>query len=110
MARAVALATVAVLLPGLALGQQGGPATSIPGVDRIPPAFDHPYTGHLYERAASLTDVIRLCHELGVAGEALGCSVHGMENGRPACAIIYYRGGASTRRHELAHCNGWSHP
>jgi hypothetical protein len=108
------LAALLILAPSLAFAQVGGAASTISGYDRIPPEFDRPYSGHLFERAAPLSEIDALCRKLSVRGgdrsTVLGCSVKFTYQGEPACGIMYYTGGRSTRRHEIAHCNGWEHP
>jgi hypothetical protein len=107
------LAALLILLPSLAFAQAGGPASNIAGYDRIPAEFDHPYAGHLFERSGPVGAIDALCRKLQVRGgdgTVLGCSVKFTYRGEPACGIMYYAGGRSTRRHEIAHCNGWDHP
>jgi hypothetical protein len=85
-------------------------------MDLAPPAiYDHAYKGHLTEKRGSLAEVKFFCHtRIGVvsAYEALGCAE--VYPGR--CIIMIPKVGgkitakfqAQIRRHEIAHCNGWT--
>ena len=68
-----------------------------------PPDYVHPYNGPVIERVLPLAAARRLC------GGAHACAW--VTGGK--CYIVIPRNGpvrdlAAYRRHELAHCNGWS--
>jgi len=76
-----------------------------------PPQYLHPYHGTVIEHVLPLAEARRLCARMGAPAD--GCSW----TKRGACYIVIPRGGpvrdlSAYRRHELAHCNGWSgsHP
>jgi hypothetical protein len=84
-----------------------------------PPAYDHPFKGHLAVQVATLAQIKNFCHTrhgIVSAYQALGCAK--VRPGR--CFIMIPKvGGQITarlqseiRRHEIAHCNGWAghHP
>jgi hypothetical protein len=84
-----------------------------------PPAeYDKPFVGKLEEFIAKdQEELASFCWGLSV----LGCAKHwpASESGPPLCDIylapdeLIRKRGLTTeivRRHEMAHCNGWSHP
>lgn len=80
-----------------------------------PPQFDHPYRGYLIEWRVPLSEVPRLCPGIvvGKSGTLYGCSIHFPPFGGEQCVIVVATNLAPkdierTRRHEIAHCNGWS--
>lgn len=87
-----------------------------------PPArYDHPYHGRLIERELPRAQVLKACKKLFARfgftdATTRGCSMETVIG--KECTIIYanktFMGTtpAQTRRHEIAHCNGWpaDHP
>jgi hypothetical protein len=84
-----------------------------------PPTFDHAFKGHLIERRGSLAEIKHYCHTMqGIVSsyQALGCAK--VFPNRCFIMIPHVNGTISAslqrdiRRHEIAHCNGWTgdHP
>lgn len=86
-----------------------------------PPEFDHPFSGRLIERKLPQAQVIKECPRYSSKCKTLskkrnpkllGCSCMIAEN---TCLIIYHDKKLgiytpqSTLRHEIGHCNGWTH-
>src|SRR2546423_4929862 len=72
-----------------------------------PPHYDHPYRGPVVEMVMSLAQARALCRKQGVIADACSWTKSGK------CYLVIPRGGpvkelAPYRRHEIAHCNGWS--
>jgi hypothetical protein len=73
-----------------------------------PPAqYVHRYHGPVIERVLPLSEARRLCARMGAPAD--GCSW----TSRGKCYIVIPRNGpvrdlGGYRRHEMAHCNGWS--
>ena len=96
----------------LALCLMALPATA--GTPLDPPAqYDHPYAGELTVHMVERSNVWRECSENGrykVRRDAAGCAIFA-----PGRCTVYLA--TKTRRapldailrHEIAHCNGWSH-
>jgi len=68
-----------------------------------PPEYAHPYRGPVIERVLPLAQARRLCG----GGDACAWVARGK------CYIVIPRNGpvrdlGAYRRHEVAHCNGWS--
>jgi hypothetical protein len=77
----------------------------------IPPQYDHPPAIPVVEHVLPLAEVQRHCSLGGrlAAPEGrwwLGCSVVNAIDGK--CYVVRIDD-PETRRHELAHCNGWRH-
>jgi len=77
-------------------------------VQEPPRYYLHPYHGPVIERVLPLAEARRACARMGVRSDACSWTKRG------ACYIVIPRGGpvrdlGAYRRHELAHCNGWSH-
>jgi hypothetical protein len=73
-----------------------------------PPIYTHSYHGPVIERVLPLAQARALCRTRGVSADACAWKQKGK------CYLVIPRGGpvktlAPYRRHELAHCNGWSH-
>lgn len=73
-----------------------------------PPRYNHPFAGPTIERVLPLAEARAACAHKGVHADACSWSVAGR------CFIVIPRGGpvkdlAAYRRHERAHCNGWTH-
>jgi len=73
-----------------------------------PRAYTHAYAGPVIEHVLPLGAARAACAQKGVHADA--CSW--IAGGR--CFIVIPRGGpvkdlSAYRRHELAHCNGWTH-
>jgi hypothetical protein len=73
-----------------------------------PPQYTLPYRGPVIERVLPLAEARRLCASRGVRSD--GCAWVS----RGKCYIVIPTGGpvrdlSAYRRHEIAHCNGWSH-
>jgi hypothetical protein len=73
-----------------------------------PTQYVHPYHGQVIERILPLEEARHVCASMGAPADACAWSIKGK------CHIIIPRDGpvsdlAAYRRHELAHCNGWSH-
>jgi hypothetical protein len=89
----------------------------------VPPAqYDKPFPGPVNEtRAVDMEDMARLCNRTPNGGKALGCSWHLFNTftGEPRVCYIYIApdwylakfglDASQVRRHEIGHCNGWSH-
>ncbi len=77
-----------------------------------PEQYNHPYNGHVVERAVPVAEARTLCMSMGA--DLLGVACSWQSNG--TCNIILpndeYAPVATFRRHEIAHCNGWpaNHP
>jgi hypothetical protein len=72
-----------------------------------PPQYGHHYYGSVIEHVLPLAEARRLCARMGAPADA--CS---WTKGR-TCYLVIPRGGpvrdhAAYKRHEMAHCNGWS--
>jgi hypothetical protein len=72
-----------------------------------PPHYDHPYRGPVVEMVMPLAQARALCRKQGVIADACSWTKCGK------CYLVIPRGGpvkelAPYRRHEIAHCNGWS--
>lgn len=70
-----------------------------------PPRFDHPYPGPLTEWIEPVYRVRRLCHDAGLRDVT---NVYGCSFKIGAHCFVYRVADDSVRRHERAHCNGWS--
>jgi hypothetical protein len=89
----------------------------------FPPAqYDKPFPGRVIEnRAIDMEDMAGLCDPHPQAGKLLGCSLHFVNprTGEPRVCYIYIApdwylakfglDASQVRRHEIGHCNGWSH-
>jgi hypothetical protein len=97
------------VLAGAGMARQA--ITAMPWITVVvepPPAYAHRYRGPVIQRVLPLAEARRVCARMGVASDA--CSW--VKRGK--CYIIIPRGGAvrnlsAYRRHETAHCNGWTH-
>ena len=74
-----------------------------------PPArYNHPYDGPVDERVMSVSEARTLCNSLDAFPTGVACSW--VADG--TCHIVLpndYQAPVSTyRRHEIAHCNGWT--
>jgi hypothetical protein len=72
-----------------------------------PPQYVHHHHGPVIERVLPLAEARRVCARMGAAADACAWT-----KGR-TCYLVIPRGGpvrdlGAYRRHELAHCNGWS--
>jgi hypothetical protein len=72
-----------------------------------PPQYAHRYNGPVIERVLPLAEARHACARMGARADACGWVKSG------ACYIVIPRDGPvrdleSYRRHEMAHCNGWS--
>jgi hypothetical protein len=72
-----------------------------------PPQYTLPFRGAVVQMVLPLAQARAVCKKHGVVADA--CSW----NQNRKCFIVIPRGGpvkdlASYRRHEIAHCNGWS--
>ena len=72
-----------------------------------PPQYVHPYGGAVIEIVLPLAEARALCRKHGVIADACSWTTNSK------CYIVIPRGGpvkslAPYRRHEVAHCNGWS--
>ncbi len=82
------------------------------GNTMIPPErYDHVYTGKLLVLRVGADDLNRICKTRTAA-----CVVREIGPDRGRCTIFMIRKGVISiaferklRRHERAHCNGWSH-
>jgi hypothetical protein len=73
-----------------------------------PPQYVHSFHGPVIERVLPLAEARRACARMGVQADACSWKKRGK------CYLIIPRGGpvrdlSAYSRHELAHCNGWSH-
>jgi hypothetical protein len=73
-----------------------------------PPArYNHPYDGQVIEQVMSPAQVAMICVSHGAFGAACSWKHNGV------CHILLPKGDelllAFYRRHEMAHCNGWSY-
>ena len=74
-----------------------------------PPArYVHPYHGQVIERVVPLQEARTLCSHMGAAADACAWQ------SKNKCFVVIPRNGPASdlrayRRHEVAHCNGWSH-
>jgi hypothetical protein len=91
-----------------------------PPAEPPPARFDQPYDGKLVEWALPLAEIPAACARLSGRYDprSAGCGyeVHvthdGTRSGRPIETyghIVYPKGCAAIRRHEIAHTNGWAH-
>lgn len=72
-----------------------------------PPQYNHPYAGPVAEYVWRAPQVDAYCREAGAAGEGqiIGCQF--TIGGR--CFIVLSSHVVKLlRKHEIAHCNGWS--
>jgi len=72
-----------------------------------PPRYSHAFSGHVIERVLPLAEARRACARMGVHADACSWVAKDM------CFLVIPRGGpvkdlGAYRRHERAHCNGWS--
>ena len=72
-----------------------------------PLRYDYPYAGPAIERVLPLREARAACARMGVHADACSWVKHG------TCYLVIPRGGPvpdlnAYRRHERAHCNGWS--
>lgn len=77
-------------------------------VQEPPPQYTYRYHGPVIERVLPLAEARRLCARMGAPAD--GCAWVS----RGKCYIVIPRNGpvrdlSAYRRHEMAHCNGWSH-
>jgi hypothetical protein len=73
-----------------------------------PPRYVHPYAGPVIERVLPLSEARSACAHMGVRADACSWVLAG------TCHIVIPRNGPvkdlnAYRRHERAHCNGWTH-
>jgi hypothetical protein len=73
-----------------------------------PPKYVHPFHGHVVERVMPLQEARTLCGHMGAPADA--CAWESKDK----CFVVIPRNGPvkdlrAYRRHEIAHCNGWSH-
>jgi len=73
-----------------------------------PSQYAHRYHGPVIERVLPLREARRLCGKMGAWADACSWKKKGK------CYIVIPRNGpvrdlSAYRRHEMAHCNGWSH-
>ena len=73
-----------------------------------PSRYNHAYAGPVIERVLPLGAARAACAHMGVDADACSWVIAGR------CHIVIPRGGpvkdlGAYRRHELAHCNGWTH-
>jgi hypothetical protein len=106
-------ALTAILFPVLPLAQ----ARPLPPRDALstglavlePPAqYSHRYRGPVIERVIPPNEARQICTRMGASADACSWNLKGK------CYIVIPRDGpapdlGSYRRHEIAHCNGWSH-
>jgi len=91
-----------------------------PPAERAPANFDHPYEGKLVEWELSLAEIPAVCARFAghLDASVAGCGyrVHVTKDGTPTGReletyglIVFPKGCAAIRRHEIAHVNGWVH-
>jgi len=73
-----------------------------------PLRYDHAYAGPVIERVLPLREARQACAHMGAPADACAWVAHG------TCYLVIPRGGPvkdlnAYRRHERAHCNGWTH-
>ncbi len=76
-----------------------------------PPAiYDHPYPGPLTEWVMPAPKVDALCRSAG--GRVHGSQYQGCQFklGDHCFIVVADHAAEPIRRHETAHCNGWTHP
>ena len=85
----------------------------MPTVTLPPPQYDHAFPGIVIEKLLTLEETRKLCEQIGV-GSFDGCAGFvQLQDGSRACFIVLPDQDAPdpiidhSRRHELAHCNGW---
>lgn len=73
-----------------------------------PTRYVHPYHGQVIERVLPLQEARSLCAHMGAPADACAWQ------SKNRCFVVIPRNGPvadlrAYRRHEVAHCNGWSH-
>ncbi len=77
-------------------------------VEAPPLIYNHRYRGPVIERVLPLHEARRVCAHMGAPADACAWKKRGK------CYIVIPRHGpvrdlGAYRRHEMAHCNGWTH-
>ncbi len=77
-------------------------------VEEPPSGYIHRYNGPVIERVLPLAEARSLCGRMGARADACAWTSRGK------CYIVIPSNGpvrdlGAYRRHEMAHCNGWSH-
>jgi hypothetical protein len=77
-------------------------------VEAPPAVYAHRYHGPVIERVLPLAEARRACGHMGARADACAWTSRGK------CYIVIPSNGpvkdlGAYRRHEIAHCNGWSH-